>query len=445
MSKIGLIIGREYSTRVKKKSFIIMTFLGPVLLAGVMALVVWLGLRDDQEHRILVIDDTSGLFTDLEGDDNYTFFQVPDLGIEDAKEAFKDSDYTSILHIPRGVLDQKRPLFYFKIQPSSFVQRSIEKKIEQIVEDEKLKLYGINKNDYKRVKTQFDLALIKFSESGKEEEVMQEKAMVGFFFGIAVYLFIFIYGVQVMRGIIEEKTNRIVEVIISSVKPFELMMGKILGIALVSLTQFLLWILLSTVFITASQSLLFQKQLDDAAMTRVQKSTELMQQQNLPATAQADALDLTNPGHLLNRIQWPLMIGLFLFYFLGGYLLYSSLFAAIGAAVDNETDTQQFMLPVTIPLLVAYFLSFTIIENPAGDAAFWGSVIPFTSPIVMMVRVAMGLEPGEYWQLGLSMVLLVIGFIGTTWLAAKIYRTGILMYGKKVNYKEIWKWIRYHD
>ena len=444
MNKIALIIGREYLSRVKKKSFIILTLLGPLLLAAVMAFVIWIGLSENTEQTILVIDESKGAFYHMEDGKNFKFMYIDGLEIEAAKEGFNDSEYTSILHIPLGVLSNKRPLLYFKEQPSTMMQRAIETRVEKVVEDEKLKLYGINKEDYKRVKTNFDLALIKFTESGAEEEVMTEKARVGFVFGIAIYMFIFLYGVQVMRGVIEEKSNRIVEVIISSVKPFQLMMGKIIGIALVSLTQVALWIVLSFTFITVSQQMLFQDKLQEVAAAQMQTTAQLeevdaFQQQDI------DITDLTNPGHLINRINWGLMLGLFVFYFLGGYLLYSSLFAAIGAAVDSETDTQQFMLPITLPLLLAYFLSFTIIENPESPAAFWGSIIPFTSPVIMMVRIAIGLEPGQYWQLYLSMGLLIGGFIFTTWLAGKIYRTGILMYGKKVNYKEIWKWIRYHD
>lgn len=444
MNKIALIIGREYLSRVKKKSFILLTFLGPLLLAAVMAFVIWIGLSENSDQTILVIDDTKGAFYNMEAGENFKFMYIDGLEIDAAKEGFKDSEYTSILHIPIGILDSKRPLLYFKEQPSTMMQRSIESRVEKVVENEKLKLYGINKNDYKRVKTNFDLALIKFTDSGKEEEVMTEKARVGFVFGIAIYMFIFLYGVQVMRGVIEEKSNRIVEVIISSVKPFQLMMGKIIGIALVSLTQFLLWIVLSITFISVSQSLLFKDQLQEVSAMQMQTTTQLADSKAFQE-AEVDITDLTNPNHIINNINWGLMIGLFMFYFLGGYLLYSSLFAAIGAAVDSETDTQQFMLPITLPLLLAYFLSFTIIENPESPAAFWGSIIPFTSPVIMMVRVAIGLEPGEYWQLFLSMGLLIAGFIFTTWLAGKIYRTGILMYGKKVNYKELWKWIRYHD
>ncbi|KAB1066255.1 ABC transporter permease [Salibacter halophilus] len=446
MGKIGLIIQREYLTRVKKKSFLLMTILGPLLLAGVVALVAYLGFQDDKEYDILVVDDSGGAFKSMENGENFTFHYIDGLGIEEAKDSFKDSEYSVILHLPDGILAQKRPILYFKEQPSMSVEKSIEARIENLVEREKLKLYDISYADYKRIKTEFSLTMIKFTESGEEETVTREKALVGFFFGLAVYLFIFLYGVQVMRGVIEEKNNRIVEVIISSVKPFQLMMGKIVGIALVGLTQFVLWIVLSFTFITVTQQVLFQDKMESLAQQQVQKSTELSKQ-TAPKQIQADVdfSDLTNPNHIVNRINWPLMLSLFLFYFIGGYLLYSALFAAIGSAVDNDTDTQQFMLPVTAPLIVAYFIAFTLMENPESDAAFWASLIPFTSPIIMIERVAIGLSPNEYWELGLSMVLLVLGFIFTTWLAGKIYRTGVLMYGKKVNYKELWKWIRYHD
>lgn len=448
MNKILLIIQREYLSRVQKKSFIIMTLLGPILIAALMALVVWLGLKDNQHHRVLVIDDTGGAFRSMEDGESFNFVFVDNLEIEEAKAAFKDSEYTSILHIPDFILDSERPLFYFKVQPSTRVKNAIERAVENVIESEKLKMYDIDKELYKKVKTNFDLALIKFTESGEEEEIMGEKAAIGFFFALGIYLFIFLYGVQVMRGVIEEKTNRIVEVIISSVKPFQLMMGKIVGIALVSLTQFLLWVILTATLVTVSQSFLFKQKLEDISMTQMTKSTELVEQSPNPydglKNAKVDPTDLTHPDHFINRINWPLMLSLFLFYFLGGYFFYSALFAAIGAAVDNDTDTQQFMLPVTIPLIVAYFIAFTIMENPESPAAFWGSIIPFTSPIIMIIRVVMGLDAGEYWQLILSMVLLVGGIILVTWLAGRIYRIGILMYGKKVNYQELWKWIRYN-
>jgi ABC-2 type transport system permease protein len=247
----------------------------------------------------------------------------------------------------------------------------------------------------------------------------------------------------VMRGVMEEKMSRIVEVIVSSVKPFQLMMGKIIGVALVGLTQFLLWVILSTVVISFVSSTFMSGKSDEEKMEQMAKVKGMQNMQQMPPQAQevmkSKGEKLTE---LLGTINFPVIIGSFIFFFLGGYLLYSALFAAIGSAVDSETDTQQFMLPVTMPLVLAYIVSASVMENPNGSVAFWFSMIPFTSPIVMMLRIPFGVP---YWQIGLSMFLLILGFIFTTWLAAKIYRTGILMYGKKVSYGELWKWLRYHN
>ncbi|MGB0807239.1 MAG: ABC transporter permease [Salibacteraceae bacterium] len=446
MDKIWLVIKREYLTRVKKKSFIIMTILGPLLMAGAIALITYLGMSDSGPQNILVVDDMAPVFDRLEDGSNYKF-DYSDIELTDAKKLFPESEYTAILWIPE-IMDgerDSRPFLYFKEQPSGRVIRSIESKIEKVIEEMKMAKYGISKADYNKVRTNLTMATFKFTEDGKEEEVQSEKTIVGFAFGILIFIFIMMYGVQVMRGVVEEKTNRIVEVIISSVKPFQLMMGKILGIAMVGLTQFILWVVLMFGFVTITQSVLMSNK--EAAMLEQMEGVQQMQQMKSGQIQGADdfnPFDLTDPDNLINRINWPLMIGLFIFYFLGGYLLYAALFAAIGAAVDNETDTQQFMFPVMIPLYFGYMLSSLMIENPESPASFWGSIVPFTSPIVMLVRASMGIESGQYWELGLSMLLLVIGFIGTTWLAAKIYRVGILMYGKKVTYKELWKWLRYH-
>ena len=309
----------------------------------------------------------------------------------------------------------------------------------------KMAKYGIAKSDYDKVRTNLTIATYKFTDEGEEEEVRTEKTLVGFGFGLLIFFFIMMYGIQVMRGVVEEKTNRIIEVIISSVKPFQLMMGKILGIAMVGLTQFILWVILMFTFVSVTQTVLMSQK--DEAMLNQMEQVQTVQQMQSGEIAGADdfnPFDLTDPDNLINRINWPFMIGLFIFYFIGGYLLYAALFAAIGAAVDNETDTQQFLFPVMIPLYIAYMLSSLMIENPESPASFWGSIIPFTSPIVMLVRASMGIDSAEYWQLALSVILLIAGFIGTTWIAAKIYRVGILMYGKKVSYKELWKWIRFH-
>jgi ABC-2 type transport system permease protein len=280
-----------------------------------------------------------------------------------------------------------------------------------------------------------------FTLSGKENNALLTTA-VGFAGGIAIYMFIFLYGVQVMRGVIEEKTNRIVEVIISSVKPFQLMMGKILGIALVGLTQFMLWIVL-TFLISSTITTYIAKEKMDAKNVAMSLNT---QQANgidkLSDTKEMEKSAMESIMSNMDSINFPLVLTCFVIYFLGGYLLYSALFAAIGAAVDNETETQQFMLPVTIPLILSFVVAQSVITNPESQLSFWFSIIPLTSPVVMMVRVAFGVPT---WQLILSISLLILGFIGTTWLAARIYRTGILLYGKKVNYKELSKWLFYKN
>ncbi|MDP4291972.1 MAG: ABC transporter permease, partial [Bacteroidota bacterium] len=302
----------------------------------------------------------------------------------------------------------------------------------------------ISEEKIKAAKANVSITTININQSGKEEKSSTELAMgLGYFTSLIIYMFIFIYGVQVMKGVIEEKTNRIIEVIISSVKPFELMMGKILGIALVGLTQFLLW-----VFLTASIVGVFKMVVpDNTSLTK----TEQASLANHQVTAQAGktaSLDTQSPDKQfqnefmasLSNIDYVLELSMFLFYFIGGYLLYAALFAAIGAAVDNDSDTQQFMLPITVPLIISIVAAQAIIQNPDGPLAFWLSIIPLTSPIVMMVRLPFHVPMG---QIALSMFLLVLGFLAATWIAAKVYRIGILIYGKKVDYKELWKWIKY--
>lgn len=443
MGKIGLIIQREYLSRVKKKSFILFTLLGPLLIASITSAVIWFSTQGDEVQNILVVDTLYPVFENLENTPKVQF-QYSNIQEKEAYDLFPKSNYTAILVIPKNILTTNSALLYFKNQPSLSVLSSIESKVEKIVEDEKLRKYNISRKEFEEVNTNFNLRPYLFTETGETEQIENEKAYVGFFFGIAIYMFIFLYSVQVMRGVIEEKTNRIVEVIITSVKPFQLMMGKIIGVALVGLTQFILWIILSLAITSVVQTVLLRDKFDHAIQQQVENNAHNNNALMGAAKTQPSPNDILSEDHFLNRINYPLMLGMFLFYFIGGYLLYSALFAAVGAAADSETDTQQFMLPVTAPLIIAYLLSFAIIQNPNGPAAFWGSIIPLTSPIVMMVRISMGIESGDIWQLYLSMALLIIGFIAAVWLAAKIYRTGILMYGKKVTYKELWKWIRFN-
>jgi ABC-2 type transport system permease protein len=312
-----------------------------------------------------------------------------------------------------------------------------------VIERDRIKLkYDIAKEEIMALKPRVSVMTINLDESGKEEKTHAIlSTLLGFGGAILIYFFIFFFGVQVMRGVIEEKTSRIIEVIVSSVKPFQLMLGKIVGIALVGLTQFLLWIILTFSIISVAQGFLpkeMQRQISQAEQME-EFIPDAPDQQKKDQNAKNILAELS---YNLSLINFPLILFSFLFYFMGGYLLYGALFAAIGSAVDSEADTQQFMWPVTIPLVLAFVLAQSVISNPDGAMAFWLSVIPFTSPIIMMVRIPFGVSVNE---LLISMTVLIASFIFITWLAGKIYRTGILMYGKKPSYKEMWKWIRYRD
>lgn len=435
MKKIKLIIIREYLVRVRKRSFIIMTFLGPVLMAALMIVPIWLAKNADESASIGVVDE-SGIFSESFVQTDKMQVTYLDESIEEAKANFGSSGFDVLLYIQKTELNvpEKGILFSDK-QPSIIVKSFVEDNMKRQVESLKLSTSGIDENVLRSIKTSISLTTIKIQDDGTEKKTFTEVSMVlGLFSGILIYFFIFIFGSQVMRGVIEEKTNRIVEVIVSSVKPFQLLMGKIVGVALVGLTQFLLWIIL-----TAALFMLFKMgfgdslQLDSSAMMgNSAQAKEMMEGQMNMGAAKA--------FEMISSINFGVMIISFLFYFLGGYLLYSALFAAIGAAVDNETDTQQFMLPVTIPLILAIVVAQMVIQNPEGPISFWFSIIPFTSPIIMMIRIPFGVP---YEEILLSVVLLIAGFVGAVWLAGKIYRTGILMYGKKVTYGELWKWIRY--
>ncbi|HRY33663.1 MAG TPA: ABC transporter permease [Bacteroidales bacterium] len=442
MNKTSLIIRREYLTRVRKRSFIIMTILGPLLMAAIMIVPIYVSQLSGEEKKIAVLDETGLFYHRFTDTENMKFSHV--YGALDTEKAqFRAQEYYALLYVPKTELSVPNGAFlYSDKQPNINVKTYIQDVMKKEIETLKLQASGIDQDILESVKTKVSLVTIKLDDGGKEEKSYTELSMViGLFSGILIYFFIFLFGSQVMRGVIEEKTNRIVEVIVSSVKPFQLMLGKIIGIALVGLTQFGLWVILTFGIVTAFQSAYADK--IDAA-----KAKEMLMKQAAPMGTQAadtqEAVTEDNGvGEVFAAIQsvnFLLIIGSFLFFFLGGYLLYAALFAAIGAAVDNEADTQQFMLPVTVPLILAIVMGQFVINNPEGPASFWFSIIPFTSPIIMMIRIPFGVPLTD---LILSMALLVLGFLATTWFAAKIYRTGILMYGKKVDYKELWKWIRY--
>lgn len=467
MNKILLVIKREYLSRVQKKSFIIMTILGPILMAALFIVPIVLSQMSDETKKVLILDETGWFEDKFENSDRYIFEHVY-TDLETAKKNLSDQEGYALVYVPKpDVAIPNAAMIYSKKQVSVDLKSYISNVMTKEVEQQKLSaeiFKEINKNNpkaltmrgdsltpesirsgeiFKNIKTEISLTSIQIKEEGKEEKSYAEASMgVGMFAGILIYFFIFLFGAQVMRGVIEEKVSRIVEVIISSVKPFQLMMGKIVGVALVGLTQFLLWVVLTLLIVTV-----FQASMPDS-MKQAQKTEVFSQDNRLPAgmenvTPQEEQAPQSAIGVIteaLGTINYGVMIFSFLFYFLAGYLLYGAMFAAIGAAVDNETDTQQFMMPVTIPLILSIVVAQFVIANPEGPVAFWFSMIPFTSPIIMMVRIPFGVP---YTELALSMALLTITFIGAVWMAGRIYRTGILMYGKKVTYGELWKWLFY--
>ncbi|MFI5452522.1 ABC transporter permease [Pedobacter sp. UC225_61] len=313
--------------------------------------------------------------------------------------------------------------------------------IEELIRNQKLKESGIAQSDLDQLKTSVDIETKKIAETGKEESSSAgASTIIAFIAGILMFMFIMLYGIQVMRGVIEEKTSRIIEVMISSVKPFQLMMGKIIGIALVGLTQFILWIVLTLTISTVAVTVLVDKADVKKIAASAQSGSQVTTGTQVVSPAQGPMMDIQKS---LAGLDFSKIVSVFIFFFIGGYLFYSALYAAIGSAVDSETETQQFMMPVMMPLLLGYALSLSVVTNdPYGNVAFWLSMIPFTSPIAMVVRLPYGVPN---WELALSMVILVVGFVGTVWIASRIYRVGILMYGKKTTFKEMFKWFTYKN
>jgi len=447
MNKIKLITWREYITRVRKKSFIIMTLVGPLLIALFYGILIYLMLNEDivsEEKKVLVIDQ-SGIFEEGLVSENL-------LKIDYEKERSKLqtdsallSQYDGWLTVPKD-LDVNNPsgIIYRSGQNISLqTKEGLSRKMEKVLSAYKMERYGVSKTLIDSVRSNVSIAAFTVDEDGNEKSTSTELYTgIGMALALAIYMFIFLYGVQVMRGVIEEKTNRIVEIIVSSVKPFQLMMGKVLGLAMVGLTQILIWVVLSGLLITGIS--LFM----GGDVGSLQELSETAQ--NLPAgqiPAGAEEMTMSKVDEIkaaLFGLNFPFIVVSFLFYFLAGYLMYSSLFAAIGAAVDAETDTQQFMLPITMPLIFAFVLSTTIVfRDPNGSMSFWLSIFPLTSPVVMMVRLPFLTLADQWWEVLLSAIILVAGFCSTIWLAGKIYRVGILMYGKKVTYKELFKWLRH--
>ena len=431
MDKIWLVIQREYLSRVKKKSFLLATLLTPLIFPAIMAVFVWIAVeeKENQSLRIIEVVDENKLFF-MESSQQYAF-SFSDSSPEEAKLLVQNGDRYGFLYIPK--IDLKNPqgiTFYGEENPSMSLVSYLESSLKKKIEDQRLYDSGIDPQILSDIRTSVDLKSITLNQKG-EEKVSDATVnyAIGFLAGILIYMFIFIYGNQIMQGVIEEKSSRIVEILVSSLKPFQLMMGKIVGIAGVGLTQLLIWIILIGTLTTVVTGILGLQMPQEQAM-------ELAQADMI----QTDNSEFTEILQVIAGIDFISIISSFIFYFLGGYLLYGALFAGVGSAVDAPSDAQQFMLPVTVPLIVAYMGLFVfVLQDPNSTTSFWLSIIPLTSPIAMMGRVSYGVP---FWELGLSMLLLILGFLATTWLAGKIYRIGILMHGTKPSYKTLWKWIK---
>ena len=439
MHKIWLIIQREYTTRVKNKRFLMVTFLVPLLMVGLIVGSAYFSFKGTEERKIAVVD-PNGFFKDKLKNSRQLKFEFPkDIDTSN----YQAKGYSDILLMPLFEGDKKADYILRSKKSMGFsLQETISRKINAAIEDQMLEKAGIQQTVLDSIHQSAQIAELKaYEDEGKKsKESNAALAMgIGYASGLLIYITMFIYGTMVLRGVMEEKTNRIAEVIVSSVKPFELMLGKIIGIGAVGLTQFLMWIIVVMTLTGVGLSLLpadIQNQLQQLQESGGQMGAAGM------AQASESAKNIYAFQHVLSTTNWPLIIGLFLFYFLGGFLFYAALFAAVGSVVNEDPqDAQSLMFPITMPIIFSYIITNVVIQNPNTPMAFWASVIPFSSPMVMMARISYGVPTTvPYWELALSMVTLIGGFLLTTWLSAKIYRTGILMYGKKVTWKEMTKW-----
>ncbi|MFM1933941.1 MAG: hypothetical protein RL360_821 [Bacteroidota bacterium] len=434
MNKILLVIQREYLTRIQKKSFWIASLLGPILITAIYAVPIWLAMQDKEVKRIEVVDE-SGLFQAADLVDKEVEFKLVNKPVADLKANFAKEGYTTLVHLPKDILTNGRDLkIYSEKNLSLTLKSSIERVIEKKVRAVLMKEAGIASEVYEKTQVDVGSETVTVSESGDETSSSSGGAMIlAGVMGLLLYITLLLYGSQVMNGVIEEKSSRIIEVIISSIKPYQLMLGKILGVGMVGLTQFLLWIVL-TFGLSQVASKFYQTSPIQQKVEQVKKAD--------PKVAKEinDASPMAEVTKVIESTNIPLVVGGFLFYFLFGYLLYSSLFAAIGSAVESATEAQQFTFIVMLPIIAAFMMAQFTMQDPDSTMAFWASMIPFTSPINMMVRLPYGVPA---WELATSMTLLVLGFLACSWISARIYRIGILMYGKKVTVKEMAKWLFY--
>ncbi|MBO7478618.1 MAG: ABC transporter permease [Salinivirgaceae bacterium] len=443
MRKILTIIEREYLTRVKNKSFIIMSILGPILFAALLIAPTLLMNANNTEIKIVQVVDSTHVFRNqLPETDYIKFVYMPDANLQKYKSEFSQSGFYALLYISHNVVNSDNSVYLYSDRTANLdLRMHISNSIEKRLENEKLRACGVDPGILSAVKTRININTIKLTDDGHEErDNMTLKMVLSFLMGVLIYMSIFLSGNAVMRGVIEEKTNRIVEVIVSSVKPVQLMAGKIIGVGLVTLTQFALWAVLTFSIYSAVAPMLMP---DTAAIEAAAPQSLFSQGGSQLAQSQPDntemSQDFKEMFSTIDSINFPVIILSFIFFFLFGYLLYGALFAAVGAMVDNEADTQQFVLPLSAPLLLSIIALTGTISSPDSQLNFWLSIIPFTSPVTMLSRIPYGVP---YSEIFLSALLLIATFVLCTLIAGKIYRTGILMYGKKPTMKELWRWIK---
>ncbi len=442
IDKLRLIIKREYLAKVRNKSFIVMTILSPILIVGMIVLIAFLTDINDNEKRVISVLNQSDFFqNEFTATKNTSYVQFQDLSLDEAKDSTIALGYYGLIHVPSSENLEKtasRAYLFTQDNPNTNVIGSLENIFQRKLRQKRLEGLGVSSKEFSSIERPFALNLASFDGEKSVKGINEIKAFIGGVFGYAIMMFIIIYGGFVMRSVIEEKTSRIIEVIIASVKPFQLMLGKIIGTSLAGITQFAIWIVSASLLLFISM-LVFKIDLS-ALSNEANLATP-----GLQGMPQLDSEMMLYAKEIID-IPWTLLIGSFLVYFILGYLIYSSIYAAIGAAVDNETDTQQFIFPIILPLMLAIYVGFfSVFSNPHGPIAVGFSLFPLTSPIVMLMRLPGGIGEGgvPLWQLLLSITFLIITFLGIVSLAAKIYRIGILMYGKRPTYKELFKWLRY--
>ena len=441
MNKVKLIIAREYLTRVKKLSFLVMTILGPILMAALIIVPVYINSKMQKTTKIVVVDDNDMLINAFENNSKATYSYRSGNIEEVKKEALSSGEFDAVLHILEVNYKFRGNLYYYE-EPPINLKTTIESQIDKLLFDRVLMdSFNIEPSKFESIKngTQSSITMIMTDEEGNlKQNFTGLNRLMGIVFGFAIYMFIFMFASQVLRGVLEEKTNRIVEVLLSSVKPIQLMLGKIVGVAMVGLTQFALWVVLTMAIVFGAKIVSPTLFGGENPMTEMTAQDPMSELGIMSAMQGSDGM-----GAVLNdfySISFTQIILSFLFYFLFGYLLYAALFAGVGSAADNETDSGQFTMPVTIPLLLTLVLIMPIADDPNSAVAWWFSMIPLTSPVAMLVRLPSGVP---LWELLTSMGLLVLFFFFCVWFAAKIYRTGILMYGKKITFKELFKWLKY--